>query len=151
MLLFGHSVVSNCLPTPWTTARLPCPSPSPRVCSNVSIESVVSFNRLILCHPLLLLPSIFPSIKVFPNNQLFASGSQSIGSISPSSECSGLISFRIDWFDLLAVPRILKSLLRTTVQKHQFFGAQLSLWSNSDMRLSQLKVSHSKMMLCCLF
>ena len=74
----------------------------------VSIESVRPFNHLILCRPLLLLPSIFPSIGVFSNeSSFFKSGGQSIGapsfSINPSNDYSGLISFRIDWFDLLAV------------------------------------------------
>ena len=83
--------------------------------------------------PLLLLPSIFPSIRVFsnelalrirwPNNWSF--------SFSPTNEYSGLNSFRIDCFDLLAVQETLKSLLRITVQKHQLFGAQPSLWSTS--------------------
>ena len=90
-----------------------------------------------LCRPLLLLPSIFPSIGVFSNeSSFFASGGQSIGassfSINPSNEYSGLISFRIDWFDLLAVSlRDFQVFSNTAVQKHQFFGTQLSLWSNS--------------------
>ena len=79
---------------------------SQRLLKLMSIESVMPSNRLILCCPLLLLPSIFPSISVFPMSWLFLSGGQSIGasasSISPSNEYSGLISFRIDWFDLLA-------------------------------------------------
>ena len=66
---------------------------------------------------------------------LFASGGQSIGSfslsISPSNEYSGLISFRIDWFDLLDTQGTLRSLSNPTIQTHQFFGAQPSLWSNS--------------------
>ena len=79
----------------------------------MSIESVMPSNYLILCHPLLL-PSIFPSIRVFSNEcQFFASGSQIIGvfsfSISPSNEYSRLISFRIDWLDLRAVQGTLKS------------------------------------------
>ena len=103
----------------------------------MSIESVMPFNHLILCCPLLLTPSIFPGIRSFPMSQFFASGGQSIGSfsfsISPSNEYSGLISFRMDWLNLLAVQGTLKSLLQkkvfsnTTVQKHQFFGTQLSL------------------------
>ena len=83
----------------------------------MSMELVVPSNHLILCHPLLPPPSIFPSIPVFSSSQLFASGGQSTGasfsmSISPSSEHSGLISFRIDWSDLLAVQGTLKSLLQ---------------------------------------
>ena len=95
-----------------------------------SIESVMPANHLILCHPLLL-PSIFPSIWVFSNESALCirwAKYQSFSfSISPSNEYSGLISFRIDRFDLLAVQGTLKSLLHTTVQKHGFFGALPSL------------------------
>ena len=96
----------------------------------ISIELVMPSNHLVLCCPLLLLPSIFPSIRVFSNELALhirwpKYWSFSL-SISPSSEYSGLISFRIDWFDLLAVQGTLKSLFQTTVQKHQFFGSQLS-------------------------
>ena len=101
----------------------------------LSIESVMPSNHLIFCHPLLFPPSIFPSIRVFSNKSVLPirwpkHWSFSF-SISPFSEYSGLISFRMDWLDLLAVQGTLKSLLHTTIQKHQFFGAQLSLWSNS--------------------
>ena len=102
----------------------------------MSIESVMPYNHLILCHPLLLPPSIFPSIRVFSNESVLCIRwpkywSFSI-SISPSNEHSEFISFRMDWLDLLAVQGTLKSLLQQfTVQKHKFFGAQLSLWSNS--------------------
>ena len=95
----------------------------------MSIESVMPSNHLILCH-LLLLPSIFPRIRVFSNESVLhirwpKYWSFSFG-ISPSNEYSGLISFRMDWLDLLTVHGTLKS-PNTTVQKHQFFGAQLSL------------------------
>ena len=92
-------------------------------------------NHLILCHPLLLLPSIFPSIRVFQMSQLFASGGQSNGfsfSISPSNEHPGLISFRMDWLDLLAAQGTLKSLLQyhsskaSILQRSAFFTLQLS-------------------------
>ena len=90
-------------------------------------------NLLILCYPLLLLPSVFPSIRVFSSNLAlhvrWAKYWSFSFSISPSDDYSGLISFRIDWFDLLAVQRTLKSLLH--VRKHQFLGIQPSLWSNS--------------------
>ena len=80
-----------------------------------SIESVMASNHLILCHPLLLLPSIFPSIRVFSNESAlhvrWAKYWSFSFSISPSSEYSGLISFRMDWLDLLAVQGTLKSLL----------------------------------------
>ena len=74
---FSRSVMSDSSqPHSLQHTRLSCPSPSPRVCP---IESVMPSNHLILCHPLLLLPSIFPSIKIFPMSQLFTSGGQSIG------------------------------------------------------------------------
>ena len=83
-------------------------------------------------HPLLLLTSIFPSIRVFSYESALCirwpKYWRFIFSISPPNEHSGLISFRIDWFDLLAVQRTLKSLLNTTIWKHQFFSAQPSLW-----------------------
>ena len=82
----------------------------------MSIKSMMSSNRLILCHPLLLLPAIFPSIKVFSNESAFCIRWPKYWSfsfsISPSNEYSGLISLRIDWLDLLAVQGTLKSLLQ---------------------------------------
>ena len=82
----------------------------------MSIESVIPFTHLILCHPLLLLPSIFPSIRVFSNESVLSIRWPKYWSfsfsISPSNEYSGLISFRMDWFGLLAVHRTLKSLLQ---------------------------------------
>ena len=102
----------------------------------ISIESVMPSNHLILCHPLLLLPSIFPSIKVFSNESALhirwpKYWSVSF-SISPSNECSGLISFRMDWLDLFAVQGTLKSLLqyhssKASILWHSaFFIVQLS-------------------------
>ena len=97
-------------------ARLLCPSLTLRACSNsCPLESVNPSNHLILCRPLLLLPSIFPSIRIFSSEStllfsLLKYWSFSF-SISPFNEYSGLISFRIDWFDLLAVQGTLKSLL----------------------------------------
>ena len=100
----------------------------------MSIESVMPSNHLILCHPLLFLPSIFPSIKVFSSESALCIRCPEYWSfsfsISSSKEYSGLISFRIDWFDLLAVQGTLKSLLQHHRSK-VFFGAQLSLWSIS--------------------
>ena len=79
----------------------------------MSTELMMSSNHLILCHPLLLLPSIFYSIRVFPVSWLFHQVAKVLNfSISPSNEYSGLISFRIDWFDLLTVQGTLKSLLQ---------------------------------------
>ena len=91
----------------WTVARqASLPSPTREVCPNSCPSSWLS-NHLIFCCSLLLLPSIFPSIRVFSKSQFFAAGGQSTGSfnfsISPSNEYSELISFRIDWVDLLAV------------------------------------------------
>ena len=94
-------------------------------------------NHLILCHPLLLLPTVFPSIRVFPNELTLHSRwpNYCSVSISPSNEYSGLISFRMDWFDLLAVSSLVQGLSRvlpsTTILKHQFSSTQPSLWSSS--------------------
>ena len=100
----------------------------------MSIESVMPSYHLILCHPLLLLPSIFPSIRVFTNESFLCIRWPKYWSFSfsirSSNEYSGLTSFRIDWFDLFAVQGILKSLLQDH-RKYQFFGTQPSLWSNS--------------------
>ena len=89
-------------------------------------------NCLIFCCPLLLPSSIFPSIRVFSNESAlhtwFPKKYWSFSfNISPSNEYSGLISFRIDWLDLLAVQGLSRVFSNTTVQKHQFFGTQLSL------------------------
>ena len=101
----------------------------------MSIELVMPSNHLIFCLPLLLLPSIFPCIRVFSNESTLRIRWPKYWSfnfsISPSSEYSGLISFSMDWLDLLAVQGTLKSLLQHHSSKHQFFGAQPSLWSNS--------------------
>ena len=102
----------------------------------MSIESVMPSNHLIVCHPLLLLPSVFPSTRVFSNELVFhirwpKSWSFSF-CISPFNEYSGLISFRMDWLDLLAVQGTLKSLLQhrsskaSIVQCSAFFIVQLS-------------------------
>ena len=100
-----------------------------------SIKFMMPSNYLILCCSLLLWPSNFPSIGVFSNEPVLRIRWSKYWSfsfcISPSIEYSGLISFRMDWLDLLAVQGTLKSLLHTTLQKHQFFSTQLSLWSNS--------------------
>ena len=103
---------------PWTSARQPSLSITnseslPRL---MSIELVMPSNHLILCHPLLLLPSMFPNIRVFSNESALHIRWPKYWSfsfnISPSNEHSGLISFRMDWLDLLAVQGILKSLLQ---------------------------------------
>ena len=94
------------------------------------VMSVMPSNHLILCHPLLILPSVFPSIRVFSSESLLHIRWPNF-SIRPSKEYSGLISFRINWLDLLAVQGTFKSLLQHHSSKHQFFGAQISLQSNS--------------------
>ena len=100
----------------------------------MSIKSVMPSSHLILCGHLLLLPPIPPSIRVFSNESTLHMRWPKYWSfsfsISPSNELSGLISFSMDWLDFLAVQGTL-SVFSTTVQKHQFFGAQVSSQSNS--------------------
>ena len=104
--------------TSWTAAHQASPSVtnSRSLLKLMSIESVMPFNHLILCHPLLLLPSTFPSIRVFSKDSVLRIRWPKYWSfsfsISPSKEYSGLIPFRIDWFDLLAVQGALKSFIR---------------------------------------
>ena len=102
------------------------------VCSNsCPLSQLLSSNHLILCCPLLLLCSIFPSIWVFSSESPLCIRWPKYWSfsfsISPSNEYSGLISFWIDWFYLLAIKGLSRVFSNTTVQKHQFFGAQFSL------------------------
>ena len=134
------SVVQSCptlQPRGLQHARFPCPSPTPRACSNfMTIKSVMPSNHLILCHPLLLLPSSFTSIRVFSNGSVLCIGWPKYWSfsfsISPSNEHPGLISFRMNWLDLLAVQGTLKSLLQQHSSKvsilwhSAFFIVQLS-------------------------
>ena len=129
---FSRSVVSDSLrPHKSQHARPPCLSLTPGACSNsMSIESVMPSNHLILYHPLLLSPSIFPSIRVFSIDSVLCIRWPKYWSfsfsISPSNEYPGLISSRIDWLDLLAVQGTLKGLLQHhSSKKHQFFDAQL--------------------------
>ena len=123
--------------TPWTTADQASLSITKLsdLLKLMSFELLMPSNHLILCHPLLLLTSIFPSIRVFSNESaLYIMWPKywSFGfSTSASNEYLGLISFRMDWFDLLAVQGTLKSLFQHHSSKHQFFGFQLSLWSSS--------------------
>ena len=117
--MFSCSVVSDSLqPYGLQHARLPSPSPSLGACSNSWLLSWPS-NHLVFCCPLLLLPLVFPSIRVFSNESTLHIRWPKYWSfsISPSSEYSGLISFRIDWFDLLAVQGPLKSLLQHHISK----------------------------------
>ena len=123
--------------TPWTAACQASLSitNTQSLLKLMSIKSVIPSNHLILCLPLLLPPSILISIRVFSSESVLSIRWPKYWSfsfsISSSNEYSGLISFRMDWLDLLVVQGTLKSLLNTTVQKHQFFGTQASLWSNS--------------------
>ena len=109
--------------TPWTVSHQASLSitNSWSLLKLMSIESVLPSNHLILCRPLLLLPSIFPSIRVFPNESILHIRWPKYWSfsfnISPSNEYSGLISFRMDWLDLLAVQRTFKSLLQHHTSK----------------------------------
>ena len=111
--------------TPWTAARQASLSfiISRSLLKLMSIESMMPSNHLILCRPLLLLPSIFPSIRVFSNElALYIRWPKYWSfSISPSNEYSGLMSFRIDWFDLLAVQGTLKSVLYHHSSKASIF------------------------------
>ena len=124
---FSHSVMSDSLqPHGLQLARLPCPSPTPRVYSTSCPSSQWCHSLSHPCPPLLL-PSIFPRMRVFSSVlhiRWLKYWSFSF-SISPSNEYSGLISFRINWLDFLAVQGTLQSLLQHHSSKHQFFGAQL--------------------------
>ena len=139
LVQLSHSVVSDSLqPRGLQHARRLCPTPTNSRSSLklTSIESVMSSNHLILCRPLLLLLSILPNIRVFSNESVLGIRWPKYWSfsfsISPSNEYSGRISFRIDWFDLLAVQGTLKSLLqhhssKASILWHSaFFTVQLS-------------------------
>ena len=107
----------------------PCPSPTPKIYSNsCPLELVMPSNHLILCRPLLFLPSILPSIRVFSNESTLHIRWPKYWSfsfnISPSNEHPGLMSFRMDWLDLLAVQGTLKSLLQ-----HHSSKASILRWS----------------------
>ena len=123
--------------TPWITAHQASLSitNSRSSLKLTSIELVIPSSHLILCRPLLLLPPIPPSIRVFSSESTLLMRWPKYWSFSfsiiPSKEIPGLISFRMDWLDLPEVQGTLKSLPNATVQKHQFFGTQLSSQSNS--------------------
>ena len=132
----SHSVVCNSFVTPWTACQASLFFIiSQSLIKLMSIESVMSSNHFILCHPLLLLPSIFPSFRVFSRESvlrirwpMYWSFSFSI---SPSNKNSGLFSFRIDWFDLLAVQGTPNSFLQhhnskaSIIRCSAFFMVQL--------------------------
>ena len=137
LLFLSCSVVSNAYNSmDCSTAKLPCPTSSTRACQIHAHWVSDAINHLILCRPLLHLPSIFPSTRVFPNKSVlpirWPKYWSFIFSISPSNEYSGLISFRIDWLDILAVQGTFKSLLQhhsskaSVLQSSAFFMLQLS-------------------------
>ena len=134
-LLFSLLVMSDSLrPHGLEHSRLLCPSSSPRACSiSCPLSWLIPSNHLILCRPLLLLPSVFPSISVFSNEPVLHIRWPKYWSfsfsINPSNEYSRLISFRIDWFDLLAVQGSLlqhNSSKASILQCSAFFTVQLS-------------------------
>ena len=135
MLLFSHSVMSDSLQPRGLAAACQASlsfTNSQSLLKLMSIQSVMPSNHLILCHPLLILPSVFPRILIFFSEPALCTRCPNWSftfSISPSNECSGLISFRIDWFDLLAVQGTLKSLLQhqaLILQCSAFFIVQLA-------------------------
>ena len=141
MALLASSVQSlssvRLFATPWITARQASLSITNSRSSFklMSIKSVMPSSHLILCRPFLLLPPIPPSIRLFSNESTLRMRWPKYWSFSfsiiPSKEIPGLISFRMDWLDLLAVQRTVKSLLQHHSSKLQFFGIQLSSQSNS--------------------
>ena len=143
----GHSSGEGCccsvsqrvqlFETPWTAAHQASLyfTISWGLLKLMSIESVMPSNHLILCHPLLLPPSIFPSIRVFSSESVLCIRWPKYWSfsfsVSPSNEYSGLISFRLTGLISLPSKGLSRVFSNTTVQKHQFFDAQPSLWFNS--------------------
>ena len=138
--LFSRAVVSDSLQLHGLQqARLPCPSPTPSLLKLLSIELEMPCNHLILCHRLLLPTSIFTSFRVFAKESVLHIRSQKYWSfsfsISPSNEYSGLISFRMDWLDPLAVQGTLKSLL-------QHHSSKASILRHSALFIVQLSHPH---------
>ena len=134
---FSRSVMSDSLrPCGPQCVRLPCPSPTPGTCSNSCLLSRWCHPTISPCHPLLLLPSVFPSSRIFSNESVLRIRWPKYWSfsfsISPSNEYSGLISFRIDCFDLLAVQGTLKSLF----QHHNSKASILLHWAFFIVQLS---------------
>ena len=126
-----ESCPTLCNPMDHSTPGLPCITNSQSLPELISIESVMPSNHLILCHPLLLLSSFFPSIRVFPNQSALCirwpKYLEFRFNISPSNEHPGLVSFRMNGLDLLAVQGTLKSLLQHHSSEASVFGTQLSL------------------------
>ena len=148
LILLSHSVVSDS-ETPWTAAQQASLSItiSRSLLKLMSIESVMPSNHLILCHPLLLLPSIFPSIRVFSNESVLCITWPKYWrfSISPSNEYSRLISFRIDWFDLLAIQGTLKESFPAPQFKSISSSALSFLYGPTLNTLNTLKVFTSNL------
>ena len=156
---FSHLVVSDSLqPHGLQHTRLPCPLPTPRTYSNsCPLSRVMTSNHLILCQPLLLLPSIFPSIRVFSKEPVLCITWPKYWSfsfsISPSNEYSGLISFRFDWFDLLAVQWTLKSFFQHHSSKERmldfvkyFFCV---FWWSCGFHFYSIDMCHAKSLQLC--
>ena len=131
----AQSCLTLCNPVDGSTPGFPVHPNFRCLLKCMSIESVMPSNHLILGGPLLFLPSVLPSIRIFSNESVLCIKWPKYWrfsfSISLANEHSGLISFRSDWLDLLEVEGLSRVLSNTTVQKHQFFSPQLSLWSNS--------------------
>ena len=130
LLLFSHQVLTDSSRPPGLQPGFPVLTISQNLPKFMSIESVMPSNHLIFCYPLLLLPSIFPCIRVFSNESAVHIKWPEYWSLSfcicPSNEYSGLISFKIDWLDLLVVQRTLKSLLqhhssKASILRHSAF------------------------------
>ena len=139
----AQSCPTLCDPMDYSTPGTPSITSSQSLLKFMCIESMMPSNHLMFCCPLLLLPPIHPSIKIFSHESTLCMRWPKYWSftfsIIPSKEHPGLISFRMDWLYLLSVQGTLKSLLSTTVQKHQFFGAQLSSQSNSHIHTRLLE------------
>ena len=162
LLLLSHSLLSDYLqPHVLQQARISCFSPYPGACSLMSTDSAMPSNHLVLCRPLLVLLSILPSIRVFSNDSVLCIGYWSFNfSISPSNECSGLISFRMDWLDLLGVQGTLKSLLQhhsskaSILQHTAFFMVQLPhpyMTTGETIALTRRTLAWTLAMKCCCF
>ena len=139
----SQSCLTLCDPINHSMPGLPVITNSQSPSKSMSIESVMPSNRLIICRPLLLLPSIFPSIRVFSNESPLPSGSQSIGvwalaSVLPMNIQDWFPSRWTGWTSLLSkgLSRVFSN---TTVQKHRFFGNQLSSQSNSHIHTGPLE------------
>ena len=145
----AQSCPTLCNPMNCSTPGLPVHHQLLEFTQLMSTESVMPSNHLIICCPLLLPPSIFPSIRVFSNESALRIKWPKYWSfsfnISLSNEYSGRISFRMDWLDLLAVQGTLKSLLQHQVQKHQFFGASIHpVLPNEDAPKGQSRLRKAK-------